>query len=311
MEKSYEELQRENEELAAKLAFLRQILGITAHDLRGSTAVLAGIEDRLDKDIIALAKETSQERRMERLYGIRSQINIIGSAGRDAVDHTELLSLEGITPEEIKQNGRKFKVVKSVKNTYKTLRHKLVRRGLSIVLEYPNELQDYEVHTSPSAIKCITANLIRNSIQYATSESVIKSILYTNDSNLIFELENMVTKPIDTELITQIFQRGFRLEATDPTIIIGNEGIGLYWVQEIIKQGYKGNIEVTSDKRFQITEERTRGYEKKVYGTPYIPSYKQFPSFHTKVSIPLEALAAPIKKSAITIEDLAAQSSDF
>ena len=170
------------------------------------------------------------------------------------------------------------------------------KRMLGARFSYSPEVERMEVRTNKPAFASLFSNVVGNAVQYAFSNSLIKALAYLSSRDFIFELENMVSRPIDAEEIRHIFEKGYRMQAEvhEENIFKRNEGLGLYFSEKVVRRGFNGRIDIASDHTFKITDERTTEMKEKEYGQPYPKSSKSeipsLPSFHAKISIPLEAL---------------------
>ena len=291
MEERYQKLKEEREELLREREFHREIEKLLVHDLKSPVAKLNMAEEMLDNYLGEIRDAKDKEERNKKIFEARRFLRVIGSSGRKVSDLAEILKLSDITPETLKKDSQKFNLWERLDETIQSYGHEMIsQRELGLELYFQEDIKDWEVNTNISAIRSIFSNVVGNAIQYAPRESVIKSSIYKNSENLIFELENMVTQPIDIKELKQIFEKGYRLDETQTDINRRNEGLGLYFVEKAIKKGYQGKIEVSSDNSFQITEEKTKALSKKSYGINYSPFYETLPSFHMKLSIPRNSL---------------------
>jgi len=292
MEERYQKLKEEREELLREREFHREIEKLLVHDLKSPVAKLNMAGEMLDNYLGEIRDAKDKEERNKKIFEARRFLRVIGSSGRKVSDLAEILKLSDITPEALKKDSKKFNLWERFDETIQSYEHTMIsQRELGLELYFKENIKDLEVNTNISAMRSIFSNVIGNAIQYAPRESLIKSAIYTNSKDLILELENMVTSPINITELKQIFEKGYRLDETQTDINRLNEGLGLYFVEKAIKKGYQGRIDVSSGNSFQITDDKTKDLSKKTYGIIYPPFYETLPSFHMKVSIPLDSLA--------------------
>ena len=278
--------------LLAELEYHRDAHDLVAHDLNGPLAFLVNIS-HLSEPPLKLIEKLSQGNQeiVQAIFDLRRIITSVENKSGRVTNTANALVLSDISPEELAKVRRKFSPYKTLNSDMASYEHEMLGRKLGFNLAYSQEVKNLKLHTNESALSTVFSNLIGNAVKYAYNASVIKSLVYCEDGKLVFELENMVKKPIDDRGLMYIFEKGHRehLGDLEDQMDIGtNQGLGLYFVNRIVRNGFLGDITVKSSNSFYITEARTKGLDQKNYGVNYPPSFKRFPSFHTRVSIPLE-----------------------
>lgn len=316
MEEKYKKLREAHEELLREREFHRELMRVLMHDLKSPMNVLGLSESLLERYLNEIEKSKTAEERTQIIFNARRMLRTIGSSGREAANISEILALSEVSYDELKINSVVFRFPERVQDVIQAYEHQLITKKKSgIQIAYSPEIESLDLKTNIAAFSSMLSNLFGNSIQYAEQSSLIKALSYCEDENFIFELENMVPEPIDAEKIMHIFRKGYRINKSErDEQYRRNEGLGLYFVEKLVKRGYNGEINVSSGNSFKITEERTKDMVKKDYGIIYPGCYTPLPSFHTKVSIPLKTLSLKEEKEkpkAQSIEDVTNEENDF
>lgn len=287
---TFEELLRERE-------FHGETMELAVHDLKSPASFLANSGYLLEDYLKAVENVNTPQEKAKAIFNLRRQIRRIESKARRIANSADMLLLSNITPEEINKMRQKFKVFEVVEDSVISYEHEMISdRQLGFDLTYSSSAHSLQLYTNQGVLSSIFANLVGNAVKYAYQASVVKSLLFADKDNLVFELENMVEKMIDDAELTHIFEKGYRIKSNSGEVkeLSGtNQGLGLYFVNRIVKQGYGGEVRVKSSDSFQITDERAKGLTQRNYAAPYTPSYIPFPSFHISISFPLENITEP------------------
>ncbi|MFA5992617.1 MAG: ATP-binding protein [Candidatus Pacearchaeota archaeon] len=212
-------------------------------------------------------------------------------------DHFQIASCRGMSTEQLMKYAEKFDLLKKLKQIFDAHEHPLIRSDLGLTFDYSPSLENFEVYANVGALSSPISNLVSNAIKYATPRgSVIKAMAYLSEDSFGFELENAVRQPIDVAELQRFFEFGYTRGEIDSREAYGrSQGIGLTDARDLLIT-LGASVELSSDHYFQITEERAEegGFRRKNYGI--IPPQREvprLPSFHAKVSIPLEYLKVP------------------
>ncbi|MEK6873906.1 MAG: hypothetical protein AABW91_03600 [Nanoarchaeota archaeon] len=201
------------------------------------------------------------------------------------------IAYESSSPEELKKGWQKTKPVKRTGKIIDAHNHLIISRNLGLLFEYNKEDFEKEVLMNQYAFAAAFSNTLSNAVKYAIDGSVIKLVSHFDiaKSRYIFEIENMVQRPIKTQDVLRKIKQGYtREEIEDRAFYEINQGIGLESVVNLLgKLG--GEYELSSGDSFKLQEEKTKGMRRKTYGviTPeqYVPP---LPSFYFKASIPIK-----------------------
>lgn len=304
MKKSYEELEAENKRLLAIEEERLEIRKALGHDLITPTAYLITASDSLEEQINTLHNSRKEVERNNAHYLAMQTIRGIQSAARKASKLPKLLSLSELTYEEAQKNASYFNPSDEINSIIESQQHRLIKSSLGLNFNFSHELKSKKIWMNQGVFSSILDNLIANAIQYTIPESVIKLFCYETKENFNIELENALKEKINAQIINKLFKKGYRVDRDKKDPNRQNEGFGLYFIEKLVKELYSGNIEVSSEDKFKITETKTKNTENKQYGVIYPPCYTPLPSFHAKVSIPLELLIIPKKEPEQTIEEI-------
>ncbi|MBI2628955.1 HAMP domain-containing histidine kinase [Candidatus Pacearchaeota archaeon] len=280
-------------EFARELEFHGEIKQLLAHDLRSPASTLDLYIHEIKKTLDELEKDYGSlipEELKERMFRFKGSLKQMMSAGRRVADMTKILDLSNLTPEEVAQESEEFYPAYKIDEVFKVWTHDAVRRGKGLSLEYRNDDKDKKTITNPGAFSTIFSNLLGNSIQYANKYSNIHAKL-TLDQGLTFEIENQISSPIDANELNDLLKRGYRKEGVKKEEYVRNEGLGLYFVNKAVRQGFFGDLKIRSDSKKRINPKTEEDYEKAVYSKEYEHNKEQdSPLFYAKVKLPLKIL---------------------
>ena len=297
--KTYEELERENqrllaehEELLRQREFKQEIQSCFRHDIKNAVAVF-GMCKEIMSPLIDKSEYGEGNERTEACYLLRRYLKSFDSAGLKIANLSDVLRLSSLSKEDLKEFSKPFKPVRVIDEVIRSYEHHLIMKNQSGARFYfPRGLEYFSVNANVSAFTSIFSNMFSNAINYAFIPSVIQARLSVEENNLGIELENMVSKPIDAGEINYLFEKGYRKEDRGE-ILNKNEGLGLFFAQKAIKNGFGGELYVASGNTFQITSDRIEGFEERNYGfIPPSPFVGPLPSFNIKATIPFETCIA-------------------
>ncbi len=315
-EELYRKLYEENQVLKLALANAKVMQRITAHDLKSPLANTFGYLGIIDEELAKLRAISKTEELKNIENKIRTSKSRIETATNLISDQIGIMSVEDFTPEQVRENPQEFNPIEEIRKIIEVHHHYLLSRDLGMSFEYSRELKDTNFNTNKSVFSSLFSNLLSNTMKYAQKSSVIKSLGYLSGNDFNFELENMITAPIDFSELERILEKGYtQKEIKQDKIYEKNEGIGLAHARRLVRKSYQGKFKIISKDRFQITYERTRGLEKETYGVEYPTggSVPNLPSFHVRIAIPMKNLMVPKEKGILSLEDRVAlsQSEEF
>ena len=277
----------ELEELLAQAELNEELTSLTVRDLKKHMNSIVMAKAMIDSELKKLEVASLDNEKRESSFKIKRWLRAIEDASMLASTTSEILRLKEVDKAELQKKAIKFSPLERIEEVLQGYEHLIIKRELGMNFYYPKEIEGYQVKTNLAAFSSVVSNLFGNAMDHAYRPSVLKSMVYTNGNDFIFEIENMVNEPIDYEELANIFKKGYRKTKISEEQKCMNEGLGLYFAQKIIRKGFEGNIEVTSEDSFNITNERTNDFMRKDFGIIVPETYEPLPSFHAKVTIPL------------------------
>jgi signal transduction histidine kinase len=285
--KEREKLSIDYEELLRRKESETELLDCLTHDLKNSVTVLEMGEEVVFPLIDKVEFSTDEKGRIESCYLLRRYVRSLINSGRKIKNLSDILKLTQISQEELEASSSHFSPLEIMDETIKSYEHHLIMKNNSGVrLYFPEGFEQAKINSNLPAFSSVISNLFSNAINYAFIPSVIQSRISHQEGNLILELENMVSKPIDSDEIKFLFEKGYKKESRGDAMR-KNEGLGLYFVQKVIKTGFGGEVDILSDNKFQITLDKVNGFNKREYG--FIPRQSfsgNLPSFYIRCSFP-------------------------
>lgn len=287
MEENWEE---KYETLKKQLEFDRELKRRFIHDIKSPVSVISGKGYYLEKELGELSELDSLAERRKLAFKMRGKLSSIANSARRISNQAEMLHLSGMDYDSLNKNRTAFFPFELLDEILGGYEHSMIVREEPIGVRsyFPEDLRELEVKANKGAFMHVVANLFDNAIQYAYPGSVINMKTGFNEGEFRFELENMVAHPIDSEELRNIFENEYRSNP-DEENELNNEGIGLFYTQKTIVNGFRGTLKTRSEDSFQITDERTVGLSVKDYGFVPPRNYSQpLPSFYIDVRIPLD-----------------------
>lgn len=269
----------------------KELRRLVVHDLAGPVSNI-NCSEELMLALIERIEQSGSEDRARVIFDLRRLIHTIGNSARAINDLSGILRLEDMTPEDLKKYKEEFSPLEKIRGAIQAYEHQMIsQRQLGVEFEYPSAFLDVAFDSNVSVFSTVISNLLGNAMKYSVRGSVIKVLAEVDSSEFYVEIENMVNKPIDTNVLKRLFERGYRIKGEVECEGSRNEGLGLYLTQRGVRHAYKGSIDISSGNSFQITQKRTKGFRKECYGlVPHNDNVPALPSFNAKVRLPLENL---------------------
>ncbi len=277
-------------QLARELEFHEEIKQILAHDLRSPVNIMANYIGEIRKKLEEVKKTEGNIDAEQKLRGyemiVRQYFEPIISSGRRVVDTTMILDLSNWTYEELSREAEEISPLGKINEVLDVWMHDAIRKGKGLNLHYRNQDIDKRIIAHLGAFSSIFSNLIGNAIQYANVQSNINARL-TLEDNPVFEIENQITGEINTSELNELLKKGYRRERIKiEDAFVRNEGIGLYFVNKVVRQGFLGSLSIRSDYKQRISPILLEEYKVKNYSTNY-PELKKSPFFYARVKLPV------------------------
>jgi len=233
--------------------------------------------------------EEMQKTTAELAFLIKKYSTLIQTGLQLGNDIISGISYESASPEELKKGWQKAKPIKKTGKIIDAHNHLIISRNLGLLFEYNKEDFEREVSMNPYAFSAAFSNTLANAVKYAVDGSVIKIVSHFGKERYIFEIENMIQRPINIQDVLRKIRQGYtRGEIKDFAFYESNQGIGLESVINLLGK-LSGEYELSSGNSFILQEEKTKGMKKKTYGiiTPE-QDVPPLPSFYFKASIPIK-----------------------
>ena len=255
------------------------------HDLEEKEKEMQNLREAYphSEDIGRLTNELS--------FLIRKYSTLIQTGVQLGTDVISGIAYESSSPEELKKNWQKTKPVKRTGKIIDAHNHLIISRNLGLLFEYNKEDLEKEVLMNQCAFAAAFSNTLSNAVKYAVDGSVIKLVSHFDitKARYIFEIENMVQRPIKIQDVLRKIKQGYtKAEIEDGAFYEINQGIGLESVINLLGK-LEGEYELSSGNSFKLQEEKTKGMRRKTYGviTP-VQLVPPLPSFYFKSSIPIK-----------------------
>jgi len=235
--------------------------------------------------------EEIQKATTELAFQIRRYTTLIQTGVQLGSDIIEGIASESASKEELQKGWQKTKPIKRTGKIIEAHNHLIISRNLGLSFQYNKNDSEKEVSMNQYAFAATLSNTLSNAVKYAIDGSVIKLVSHFDSSKerYVFEIENMVNRPINVKDVLRKIRDGYTAEEIeDRAFFESNQGIGLESVINILgKLG--GEYELSSGDSFRLREEDSKGMKRKTYGiiTPeqHVPP---LPSFYFKASIPIK-----------------------
>ena len=198
-----ESLKRENENEESRIQFIRGM----SHELKTPLAVIQASSEALQKKVF-----TNSE-----VQKISSMIN-------------NMMHVYKLDNAQYRDSWSIFNLGDLFNDYFKNLEILITRNKLTLV----SDIEDTNIFGDEEKIGMVISNLLTNAIKYTPPEGVIKVKIYTDNNLSYFSIENSDTH-IDETHLEQLFEPFYRVDKARSRND-GNSGLGLYIVQQTLKQ---------------------------------------------------------------------------
>ncbi|OIO41176.1 hypothetical protein COU56_05030 [Candidatus Pacearchaeota archaeon CG10_big_fil_rev_8_21_14_0_10_31_9] len=231
---------------------------------------------------------------IERITGeltflVRKYSTLIETGVQLGIDVISGILYESESPEELKKGWEKTKPVKNTRGIIEAHNHLIISKNLGLLFEYNAKDLEKEALMNKYAFAAALSNTLTNAVKHSVGGSVIKLVSHFERGRHVFEIENMVQRPVNIEDALRKIKKGYtKEEIEDGAFYELNQGIGLESVITILEK-IGGEYEISSGSSFRLREEDLKGMKSKTYGiivpVQYVPP---LPSFYFKASIPIK-----------------------
>lgn len=252
--------------------------------------------EQKEKEMLKLRETQPHNEEIEKAtaelaFLIRKYSTLIQTGVQLGTDIVEGIAYESASKDELEKGWQKTKPIKRTGKIIEAHNHLIISRNLGLSFQYNKDDPEKEVSMNQYAFAATLSNTLSNAVKYAIDGSVIKLVSHFDFSKerYVFEIENMVNRPVNVQDVLRKIRDGYTVEEIEDRVFFeSNQGIGLESVINILgKLG--GEYELSSGNSFKLREEDSKGMKRKTYGiiTPeqHVPP---LPSFYFKASIPIK-----------------------
>ncbi|GEM_PF-5026756 len=227
----------------------------------------------------------------ELVFLMRKYSTLIQTGVQLGNDIVEGIAYESASKYELERGWQKTKPIKRTGKIIEAHNHLIISRNLGLSFQYNKDDSEKEVSMNQYAFAATLSNTLSNAVKYAIDGSVIKLVSHfdSSEERYVFEIENMVNRPVNIQDALRKIRDGYTAEEIEDRVFFeSNQGIGLESVINILgKLG--GEYELSSGDSFKLREEDSRGMKRKTYGIiPPEQHVPPLPSFYFKASIPIK-----------------------
>ncbi|MBE7559172.1 HAMP domain-containing histidine kinase [bacterium] len=122
------------------------------------------------------------------------------------------------------------------------------RAGLGLVVRIEEELAPRTIFYNRTWLSRIFDNLIGNALKYALPPSTVELWLFEQNGELMLDVRNVLETPFRSERLDDLLKKGFHSAWRSNVEGMGEgRGLGLYFVNLIVRNGFQGDLRVVSD----------------------------------------------------------------
>ena len=228
------QLEMRTSELNFALEQNKEILGVTAHDLKNPLGGLIGLSEIVQEDVANMPAH-------ENTAVVLENLGLMQQASRQMLTNVQtLLERHGQGPRGPLQKEVVY-LNDIIATTLKWNRLQAKNKGLKIF--FTGQQDKVAVHVDISAIQRVLDNLISNAIKYSSLHSKIWVEMLKQDAYVWVSVRDQGPGLTDADM-KRVFGREERLSA-QPTAGEHSTGYGLYIVKQIVEQ-HDGQVGVES-----------------------------------------------------------------
>lgn len=234
LQTSNENLAKASQDLRDALERNKEILGITAHDLKNPLGGVIGLAEIILEDADALAPDAYRTETVANVQMLKDEIegmllNVRDLLDRYREDYNETLDVEHIDLAEAVRHVLRW--------NNKAARHK----GIKVVFDCPDRV---EAKVDRVAIQRVMDNLVSNAVKYALPQTTVGITLQKNGDRIRFSVHDE-GPGLTAEDKVKAFKKMQRLSAK-PTGGEHSTGLGLYIVRKLVEM-HGGRVGVDSE----------------------------------------------------------------
>jgi signal transduction histidine kinase len=225
VKKTYEELEKENEQLRQISAMKSDWISISAHQLRTSLSAIKWILKMFqDGDFGALTPE--QEGFMKKAYESNERMLTLVN---------EMLTLNHVEYSSLKYNFERKNVVAFLDEALFDFTSESYKKGVELIFLKP-DIQIPDLYFDVEKIRVVLQNLIENAIKYSNEGNrIVLSLRPTEDNKFIeFRIKDTGIGIPENEQ-HKIFEKFYRASNAQKKFSVGS-GLGLFTTKSIIER---------------------------------------------------------------------------
>lgn len=247
----YMTLQNTQERLARAVSTLQEMTSFVGHEVRAPLSSIAGFAGIIEMQVRALKQDFAQsldEKTTQEITDLSENADRIRRGVAKLAQATMLLGTIDVTRETVSENMEGLNPTDMiVENIGTVFERELAARQLGFCLLSDQALAKRLLVVNRAWFSTIFDNTIGNAIKYALPKTCINAHLTLTPDELIFSMENAIREPLPADRLNRLLEKGYRAQDGFGTSFIGvNQGLGLYFVNLIVQNGYGGSISVDS-----------------------------------------------------------------
>jgi signal transduction histidine kinase len=244
----YQNLSRTREKLQSALNTVSEISAFVGHEIRSPLASLHSLAFLIEDHVQDMSK---QERLADDDWELLGD-KMGQSTGllQKVVRSTYLLGTLDVDEDLFRRDLEWVEMGKSLLVSAETAySYDIRRRNLLVVIRREQRFSSDFIHVHRTWFEAIFDNLLGNAIKYATNGGRIDFSILERESEYAIHVSNPVEHPPQVESLNRLFEKGYRGSSGFSHKSIGaNQGLGLYFVNRIVTEGYGGSVRVWLDR---------------------------------------------------------------
>ena len=239
-------------ELFANLRNARDTLldmaGFVGHEIRGPLSTNYGLLKILENRIAACRTGDPDEREAV-LSQCEELVQRALVASRKTDSALDLLDIYKINPDLVRQEQDSI--------TWDTFlreevlgQFEMIARSvrLRFAVHLDQELEGRNLPYSHTWLSRILDNLLGNAVKYAQPDTTLELWICQRDGDIVLDVRNSVEAPFRSEALEDLLKKGFHSAWKSRVEGMGEgRGLGLYFVNLIVRNGFFGDLRVESD----------------------------------------------------------------
>lgn len=244
----YQNLSRTREKLQSALNTVSEISAFVGHEIRSPLASLHSLAFLIEDHVQDMSR---QEKLTEDDWSLLGD-KLGQSTGllQKVVRSTYLLGTLDMDEDLFRRDLEWVEMGKSLLVSAETAyAYDINRRNLLVAIRREKRFARDFIHVHRTWFEAIFDNLLGNAIKYATNGGRIDFSILERDSEYVIHVSNPVEHPPQVESLNRLLEKGYRGDSGFSHKSIGaNQGLGLYFVNRIVTEGYGGNVRVWLDR---------------------------------------------------------------